>query len=76
MQRIEKKEKPLSNQPCQKCQELLNKRTNIRHSDLERDGVSKSVGFHGRRDDEYLYRCKVCGTRFIGDNMGTWPEKE
>ena len=61
--------------PCPKCEELLSSDTNKRHSDLQRTGLSKSVGFHGNRDDEYHYACSVCGTRFIGDSCGTWQDK-
>lgn len=62
-------------QPCMACQDLLDGKTNKRHSELQRSGLSKSVGYHGNRDDEYFYVCKSCGTRFIGDSMGTWPDR-
>ncbi len=62
-------------EPCIACQELLNGKTNQRHFELQRSGLSRSVGYHGNRDDEHFYVCKVCGTRFIGDSMGTWSDK-
>ena len=61
--------------PCMACQDLLDGKTSKRHSEIQRSGLSKSVGYHGNRDDEYFYVCKACGTRFIGDSMGTWPDK-
>lgn len=66
----------MKNKPCSKCQELLGGKANKRHAGLERTGLSRSVGFHGNRDDEYYYRCKACGTKFVGDSMGTWQDKE
>ncbi len=63
-------------EPCMACQDLLDGKTNRRHSDIRRSGLSSSVGYHGSRDDEYFYVCQVCGTRFIGDSMGTWPDKK
>ena len=62
----------MKDNPCSNCEALLKGNTNKRHSELERTGLSKSVGFHGSQDDEYHYQCKVCGTKFIGDSMGTW----
>ena len=61
--------------PCSECQELIDGKVNSRHSNLERSGLYRSIGFHGNRDDEHYYKCKVCSTIFIGDSCGTWQEK-
>ena len=60
---------------CKKCQELINGKTNQRHSGLHRSGLAVSVNYHGNNDDEYYYVCDSCGFRFIGDSCGTWPDK-
>jgi len=60
--------------PCMACQDILDRKANKKHSDIQRSGLSKSVGYHGSRDDEYVYVCKACETRFIGDSMGIWPD--
>jgi hypothetical protein len=58
--------------PCAECEDLISGKSNRRHASLERSGLSKSVGYHGNRDDEYFYTCRVCQTEFIGDSCGTW----
>lgn len=63
----------MTKNPCVNCQNLLDGSTSRRHPELQRSGLSKSVGYHGNRDDEYFYTCKECGFTFIGDSMGTWP---
>lgn len=64
----------MTQSPCRKCQDLLSDKVRTRHSDLERCGLSESSGYHGSRDDEYLYVCRICEARFIGDSCGTWPD--
>ncbi len=66
----------MSDEPCADCQKILDRETNLRHAGLERAGVHQSVGHHGNRDDERYYRCKVCGSTFIGDSCGTWPAND
>lgn len=66
----------MSSEPCENCKKLLDGETHKRHEGLQRDGLYKAVGYHGNRDDEYYYICKVCGSRFIGDSCGTWPDRD
>lgn len=61
--------------PCEKCKAIIEGNSNAKHSDLERSGLAQSVGYHGSRDDEYYYVCKICGTRFVGDSCGIWLDK-
>ena len=65
----------MTTKPCPKCQKLLSGEGTSRHDRLERSGLSKSVEYHGNRDDEYFYTCRDCGTKFTGDSCGTWPAK-
>lgn len=65
----------MNNKACQKCQDIISGKSNLKHEDLERNGLSKSVGYHGNRDDEYNYKCKVCKSNFVGDSCGIWPSK-
>ncbi len=65
----------MTQSPCPNCVPLLEGTTNMRHPNLERSGLQQSMGYHGSRDDEYVYVCNKCGSRFIGDSMGTWPDK-
>ena len=57
---------------CQPCMEIIDGTTNKRHDVLARDGFVQTVGHHGSRGDERRYKCNTCGTRFVGDNCGTW----
>ena len=61
---------------CSDCQDIIDGKTNGKHSELIRNGLARSVGHHGNRDDEYYYSCKTCGMEFIGDSMGIWPTKK
>ena len=59
---------------CDQCEAMLAQQTGKRHDRLERTGLSRAVGHHGSRDDEYVYTCRTCGARFIGDSCGTWDQ--
>jgi len=61
----------MTTKPCPNCQKLLSGEGLSRHDRLKRSVLSKSVGYHGNRDDI----CRDCGTKFIGDSCGTWPAK-
>jgi len=65
----------MAQEPCSECHELLSGKTNKRHADLEEKGLARAVGYHGNRDDEHYYVCRICGSRFIGDSCGTWAAK-
>lgn len=66
----------MDQQKCEQCKEMVISRAGKRHKGLERTELSREVGHHGNRDDEYEYTCRTCGARFIGDSCGTWEKDD
>lgn len=66
----------MQEEACESCKEIFEGKSGRKHTNLRRNGLAASVGYHGARDDEYYYYCVTCGSRFVGDSMGVSPVKQ